>query len=776
MGVAVKQAAVSLLTMLFSALACSAALGAAQPGATPAMTGFTQSAAAEQSALEQRFDALLDPADLRDWMKRMASEPNHVGAPHNRKNAEYLRDLFREWGWQAEIETFDVLYPTLERHALEMVAPLPFTAVLSEPPVAGDASSARTDVLPTYNVYGADGDVTAELVYVNYGMPDDYDELARRGVDMKGRIAIARYGGGWRGLKPKLAQEHGAVGCLIYSDPKDDGYAVGETYPKGGWRPPEGAQRGSVADMPIYPGDPLTPGTGATRDAKRLPIPDAKTILRIPVMPISYADAQPLLAALAGPVAPVTWRGALPITYRIGPGPARVHLQIASEWSLKTLYDVIAKIPGAESPDEWVMRGNHRDGWTFGAWDPLSGHVAEMAEAKAIGALLKSGWKPRRTIVYASWDGEEAGLLGSTEWAETHADELRQKAVLYLNSDTNTRGIFQGGGSHSLQRFVNEILAIVEDPETRVSVQDRVRASIRVDGFGDPDDEKAKKKAAKVVDGGDIPLDPLGSGSDYTPFVQHLGIASLSLEYGGEDDQDGVYHSLYDTFEHYVRFGDPTFAYGIAEARTAGRAVLRMAQSDVLPLQFEAFAQTLEEYRDELRKLVDDRRKKSEELAKLLEARAFELAADPTRVVGPPERMPAVPYLDFSPLDNVLVRLEKLARAYDASLAALPGGPASLADERRDRLNGLLRGMEQALTDARGLPGRDWYRHLIYAPGLLTGYGAKTLPGVREAIEDDRWDEANRYLSITATALAGYCDRLDEAVRLLREAGGKSGE
>jgi N-acetylated-alpha-linked acidic dipeptidase len=399
-----------------------------------------------------------------------------------------------------------------------------------------------------------------------------------------------------------------------------------------------------------------------------------------------------------------------------------------------------------------------------------------MAEAKAIGALLKSGWKPRRTIVYASWDGEEAGLLGSTEWAETHADELRRKAVLYVNSDTNTRGIFQGGGSHSLQRFVNEILAIVEDPETKVSVQDRVRASIRVDGFGDLDDEKAKKKAAKVVDGGDIPLDPLGSGSDYTPFVQHLGIASLSLEYGGEDDQDGVYHSLYDTFEHYVRFGDPTFAYGIAEARTAGRAVLRMAQSDVLPLQFEAFAQTLEEYRDELRKLVDDRRKKSEELAKLLEARAFELAADPTRVVGPPERMPAVPYLDFSPLDNVLVRLEKLARAYDASLAALPGGPASLADERRDRLNGLLRGMEQALTDARGLPGRDWYRHLIYAPGLLTGYGAKTLPGVREAIEDDRWDEANRYLSITATALAGYCDRLDEAVRLLREAGGKSGE
>jgi N-acetylated-alpha-linked acidic dipeptidase len=762
--------------MLFSALASFAAIGAAQPAAAPAMTGFTASAAAEQRSLEQRFDAQLDPADLREWMKRMAAEPNHVGAAHNRQNAEYLRDLFRQWGWQAEIETFDVLYPTLQRHALEMLAPVPFSAALSEPPVAGDASSARTDALPTYNVYGADGDVTAELVYANYGMPEDYDELARRGVDVKDRIVIARYGGGWRGLKPKLAQEHGAAGCLIYSDPKDDGYAVGEVYPKGGWRPPEGAQRGSVADMPIYPGDPLTPGTGATREARRLPIADAKTILKIPVMPISYADAQPLLAALAGPVAPAKWRGALPITYRIGPGPARVHLQIASDWSLKTLYDVIAKIPGTERPDEWVVRGNHRDGWTFGAWDPLSGHVAEMAEAQAIGALLKTGWKPRRTIVYASWDGEEPGLLGSTEWAEMHADELRRKAVLYLNSDTNTRGIFQGGGSHTLQRFVNEILAGVPDPETKATVQARVRASIRVAAFGDSDDEKAKKKAAKVADGADIPLDPLGSGSDYTPFVQHLGIASLSLEYGGEDDQDGVYHSLYDTFEHYVRFGDPTFAYGIAEARTAGHAVLRMAQSDVLPLQFEAFAQTLEDYRDELKKLLDERRGKSEELGKLLESHAFELAADPTRVVGPPQRMPEVPYLDFSPLDNVLVRLHKLARDYDASLAALPGGPGSLADERRNRLNGLLRGMEQALTDPRGLPGRDWYRHLIYAPGLLTGYGAKTLPGVREAIEGDRWDEANRYVAITATALSGYCDRLEEATRLLRNAGGMSGE
>jgi N-acetylated-alpha-linked acidic dipeptidase len=757
-------AAPLLLPALLAATTAFAAQGA--PG--PAMTGFTAAAAADQRSLEQRFDAALDPADLRAWLERMSSEPNHVGSPHDRQNAEYVRDLFRQWGWTAEIETFDVLYPTLKRHSLEMVSPAKFTAALTEPPVAGDASSARTDALPPYNVYGADGDVTAELVYVNYGMPDDYEELARRGVDVKGRIVIARYGSGWRGLKPKLAFEHGAVGCLIYSDPKDDGYAAGETYPKGGWRPPAGVQRGSVADMPVYAGDPLTPGVGATRDAKRLPITEAKTVLRIPVMPISHADAEPLLAALEGPVAPKNWRGALPITYRIGPGPAQVHLRIESNWSLKTLYDVIAKIQGAESPDEWVVRGNHRDGWTFGAWDPLSGHVAEMAEAKAIGALLKTGWKPRRTIVYASWDGEEPGLLGSTEWAEAHADELRQKAVLYLNSDTNTRGFFQAGGSHSLQRFVNEIAAGVQDPETKATVQERLRASIRVDGYGDDVKDDAKKKAAKVAEGADIPLDALGSGSDFTPFLQRLGIAALSLEYGGEDDQDGVYHSLYDTFEHYLRFGDPDFAYGIAEARTAGRAVLRMAQAEVLPLEFTSFARTMRDYRDELGTLVEKRRAKSETLAQLLEARAFELAADPTRVVGPPERMPEVPYLDFAPLDNILARLEKSAGAYDEARARLDRDEVSLDGNRRNELNGLLRGMEQVLTDPRGLPGRDWYRHLIYAPGLLTGYGVKTLPGIREAIEDDRWDEANRYIGITAAALGAYSDRLDEATRLLR--------
>jgi N-acetylated-alpha-linked acidic dipeptidase len=743
----------------------SAVAAASTPTAGPSMVGFTAAGAASEAALEQRFDEQLNPTQLRDWLKQMSAEANHVGAPHNKQNAEFVLAQFRAWGWNAEIEQFDVLYPTLKRHTLELVAPTKFTASLTEPPLEGDATSARTDGIPPYHAYGADGDVTADLVYVNYGMPDDYKDLSRRGIDVKGKIVIARYGAGWRGLKPKLAWEHGAVGCLIYSDPADDGYAEGDVYPKGGWRPSQSVQRGSVADMPVYAGDPLTPGVGATKNAKRLPIAQAKSILKIPVMPISYADAQPLLAALEGPVAPEKWRGALPITYHLGPGPAKVHLAIESDWSLKPLYDVIAKIPGAESPDEWVIRGNHRDGWVFGAWDPLSGHVAMMAEAQAIGALLKTGWKPKRTLVYASWDGEEPGLLGSTEWAETHAAELQHKAVLYVNSDTNVRGFLSAGGSHSLQRMLNEVAASVKDPETGVTTQERLRARMLVSAYEKGASDEQKKNAKKAADGGDLPIGALGSGSDFTPFLQHLGVTSLAIEYSGEADQNGVYHSNYDTFEHYVRFGDPTFAYGIAEAQTAGRAVLRMANADVLPHAFGGFAETMSGYLEELHKLVDEKRKKSEDLAKLLDRKAFQLAADPTRVVLPPEREPEVPFLDFAPLDNAVARLTKSAKAYDEAQAKALAG--ALSATKRKELNAQLQGIEQTLTNGRGLPGRDWYKHLIYAPGLLTGYGVKTVPGVREAIDDNRWGEANEYMTITANALGAYSDRLDKATALL---------
>src|SRR6202167_1190131 len=377
----------------------SIAIAAETPSTS--MLGFSVEHAGDERLLEQRFDRPLNVSDLRDWTQRMASEPNQVGSAHDKANAEFMLEQFRAWGWDVQIETFSILYPTPKLVALQLVAPTHFTAKLREPPVPGDRSSANTATgLPPYHVYGADGDVTGELVYVNFGMPDDYKELARRGISVQGRIVIAHYRGGWRGLKVKLAHEHGAIACLIYSDPRDDGYSMGDTYPRGGWRPPDGVQRGSVADITLYSGDPLTPGVAATADAKRLSIADAPAIMKIPALPISYADAQPLLAAIAGPVAPTAWRGALPITYHIGPGPAKVHLHVESDWGQKPVYDVIARIRGSELPDEWVVRGNHHDGWVFGAWDPLSGNVALMAEAKGIGGLLQSGWRPRRTLIY----------------------------------------------------------------------------------------------------------------------------------------------------------------------------------------------------------------------------------------------------------------------------------------------------------------------------------------------------------------------------------------
>jgi N-acetylated-alpha-linked acidic dipeptidase len=747
-----------------------AAAGSTDQASGGALLGFSAAHSLDEQAVEQHFDADLNAGELREWMRTMASEPNQVGSMHDKANAEFMLQKFREWGWDASIETYSVLYPTPRHIALQLIAPKHYTARLAEPAIKADASSGHSaGALPPYNVYGADGDVSAELVYVNYGMPDDYKELDRRAISVKGRIVIARYLGGWRGLKPKLAYEHGAIGCLIYSDPRDDGYFLGDAYPQGGWRPADGVQRGSVADIPIYSGDPLTPGVGATEDAQRLPLSEAKTLMQIPVLPLSYADAQPLLAALGGPVAPASWRGALPLTYHIGPGPAKVHLQVQSDWSRKPIYDVVARIAGSELPDEWVVRGNHHDAWVFGAWDPLSGNSALMAEAKAIGALLRGGWRPRRTLIYASWDGEEPGLLGSTEWVETHAQELKRHAVVYVNSDTNARGFLKAEGSHSLQRLVNEVSAGIHDPETDGSVQARLRARLRVDAYQSAaPNEQLKHLAQAAAFATDVPIGALGSGSDFTPFLQHLGIAALDLSYGGEDDDDGVYHSLYDSFDHYLRFGDPGFLYGIAEAQTVGHVVLRMADADVLPLQFSDAAEVLDGYLHELHKLANDQGEHAQSVAELRQARAFELASDPTRPVGPPASEPEVPYLNFTALDDAMAHMKRAARAYDAALADASALAAPLTLAQRGQLDAQLQGLEQALTSDEGLPGRPWYRHLIYAPGLFTGYGAKTLPGVREAIEQSHWDEALQYIGITARAIDSYGDRLDAATALLR--------
>ena len=609
------------------------------------------------------------------------------------------------------------------------------------------------------------------MVYVNFGNAADYQELARRGISVSGRIVLARYGNGWRGLKAKLAHEHGAVGCLIYSDPHEDGYAAGDAYPKGGWRPSAGIQRGSVADMPVFPGDPLTPGVGATADATRLALQDAPTLMKIPVLPISWADAQPILAALDGPVAPGPWRGSLPLTYHLGPGAARVHLLVKSDWSLKPIYDVIATLRGTDFPDEWVIRGNHHDGWVEGAWDPLGGMVAELAEAQAIGRLLRGGWRPRRTLVYASWDGEEPGLLGSTEWAETHAAELQAKAVLYLNSDENARGFLSAGGSDSLQHLLNQVASAVTDPQTGATIQARRRARLLTDALAGTADPEVRAAADAATAGGELPLEALGSGSDFTPFLQHLGITTLSVEFGGEADQSGVYHSRYDTFDHYVRFGDPEFRYGVALAQTNGRIMLRLAGAQLLPQQAGPVAQRIDGYVRQLHALADSRRKHASDLDSLLEAHQFELAADPQRPLRAPQPEAAVPYLDLAPLDNAVARLAASARAFDAAYAAQFGAAAPLTNAHARAVNALLRGLEQTLIDARGLPGRAWYTNLIYAPGLLTGYGAKTLPGVREALEAGQWQTAEDYARRTADALVRYSDQLDRAAAMLRPAG-----
>lgn len=723
------------------------------PVADPVLLGFDPESSTEQRALEARYDAALDPDDLREWMRELTDKPFYVASEGARENARFIRDRFREWGFDTRIETYHVLFPTPRERLLEMTAPVRYTARLEEPVLEEDATSGLEERLPPYNAYSADGDVEAELVYVNQGIPADYEELERRGISVEGKIVIARYGGSWRGIKPKVAAEHGAVGAILYSDPRDDGYYQGDVYPDGPYKMEHGVQRGAVQDMPLYPGDPLTPGVGATEDAERYSVEESPTIMKIPVLPISYADAQPLLEQLGGPVAPPSWRGALPITYHIGPGPARVHLKLSFNWDIEPAENVIAVLPGARYPDEWVVRGNHRDGWAMGAMDPISGLIALMAEAKSVGELARSGWRPDRTIVYAAWDAEEPGLLGSTEWAEHHADELREKAVAYINSDSNGRGFLGIGGSHTLERFANQLGTEVPDPQTDVTVGQRVRAARALGGDG------------SAMGSGDLAIYPLGSGSDYTPFLQHLGIASLNIGFGGESG-GGSYHSQYDSFDHYTRFGDPGFVYGIALAKVAGRATLRLANADVIPLRFSNFAERISGYLAEVEQLADRLRDDAERHNRLVAMNAFRIAADPTEALVAPDSAGVVPHINTAPLHNAVTRLEKAATAYDTALASTLA--AGVAPASTEALNALLVRTERLMTREEGLPRRPWFRHMIYAPGFYTGYGVKTLPGVREGLEEEQYEEAERYVTTIAETLDRVTAAIEEATTLIR--------
>jgi len=717
-------------------------------------------AAAQQGqAWDVRFRAIPDARNIGEYVRIMSARPHHLGSPYGKQTAEWILARFKEWGWDAQIENYDVLFPTPKERLVEMVEPTTFRLALEEPPVAVDpTSSQKAEQLPPFNAYSIDGDVTGPLIYVNYGLPSDYEELDRRGISVKGAIVIARYGASWRGIKPKVAAERGAIGCLIYSDPRDDGYFVDGVFPDGPMRSKDGVQRGSVMDMPTYPGDPTTPGRGSTPGVTRLDVKDVTTLTRIPVLPISYGDAQPLLAALGGTVAPMDWRGSLPITYRIGPGPARVHLKVAFDWSLKRAHNVIARLPGSTYPNEWVVRGNHHDAWVNGAQDPASGMSVELEEARALGQLVKQGWRPQRTVVYAAWDGEEQGLLGSTEWVEHHEAELRDKAVVYINTDGNGRGFLNAGGSHALEPLVNAVAKEIEDPDTKGSVWKRMQARAIAAG------PAAQRNEARTRS--DLRISALGSGSDYSAFLQHAGVPTLNLSFAGLDDSEGIYHSIYDDYYHFTKFLDTDFVYGRALAQTVGSLVIRLADASVLPFEFTSLADTVQTYVSDLEAQLKNRQTEVKELNQQIEEGVFTAIADPRRQTTAPVVESVPPSINFAPLDNAASALSQAADRYKKSLEAARS--RMTPDQIRAINKGLIQS-ERHLTDTGGLPRRPWYRHMLYAPGFYTGYGVKTMPGVREALEQKNYAEAEREIVRVAEALTREAQLIDGLTQALEQ-------
>jgi N-acetylated-alpha-linked acidic dipeptidase len=721
--------------------------------------GSLDAAAQQGQAWDARFRAIPEARNLGEYVRIMSARPHHLGSAYGKQNAEWILARFREWGWDARIENYDVLFPTPKERIVEMVEPSRFRLTLEEPPVTVDpTSSQKSEQLPSFNAYSVDGDVTGPLVYVNYGRPVDYEELDRRGISVKGAIVIARYGASWRGIKPKVAAERGAIGCLIYSDPRDDGYWVDGVFPDGPMRSKDGVQRGSVMDIPTYPGDPTTPGRGSTAGASRLELKDITTLTKIPVLPISYGDAQPLLAVLTGEAAPMDWRGGLPITYRIGPGPARVHMKLAFDWSLKRVHNVIARLPGSTYPDEWIVRGNHHDAWVNGALDPASGMAAELEEARALGELVKQGWRPKRTIVYAAWDGEEQGLLGSTEWVEHHEAELRDKAAVYINTDGNGRGFLGVGGSHALEPLVNAVAKEVEDPETKSSVWKRMQA--RAIAMGP---QPARNEARSRPD---LRIGALGSGSDYSAFLQHAGIPSLNVSFSGLDNSEGIYHSIYDDYYHFTKFLDTDFAYGRALAQTVGSLVIRLADEDVLPFQFTSLADTVQTYVGELQGQLTQQQSETRELNKQIEEGVFTSIADPRRAFRAPVVDTVPPSINFAPLENAASALTQAAERYKKTLDA---SRSRLTPDAIRSLNKSVIQSERQLTHEAGLPRRSWYRHLLYAPGFYTGYSVKTMPGVREAMEQKDFAEAEREIVRIAEALNRETELINGMTRTIEQ-------
>jgi N-acetylated-alpha-linked acidic dipeptidase len=722
---------------------------------TGPLTGFKAQNKITQYALEKQFDAGLSKLHIGETIKELAASPHHLGSARGKVVAGLILDQFKSYGWDAKIETYYVLFPTPKTRSLDLLAPVKYKAVLEEEVFAADPATSQKGQLPPYNAWGADGDVTGGLIFVNYGLPEDYEKLERLGIDVKGKIVIAKYGHSWRGVKPKIAYEHGAIGCLIYSDPKDDGFVKGDTYPLGAFKPEYAVQRGSVMDMVIYPGDPLTPGEGATKNAKRLTKEEAKTILKIPVQPISYHDAQPLLAALKGPVAPAEWSGGLPVTYHIGDGATTVRLNLAFNWDIVPAYNVIARMKGSKYPDEWIIRGNHHDAWVNGAADPVSGVAALLEEAKSIGLLAKQGIRPKRTLIYAAWDGEEPSLLGSTEWAEDHAAELSKKAVAYINSDGNGRGFLEAGGSHALENMVSEVAHTVKDPQANVSIFERKIAAEATSAT--PAKAKQAAMAKKVLD-----ISALGTGSDYSAFLQHLGIPSLNLGFGGEDE-GGEYHTNFDSYENYIKFKDPGFNYGLALSQTAGRTVLRLANADVLPFNFENLQLKIAKYLTEVTELDAQLRDNAKAANQLLNAGLYRLAADPEENLKDPKLKTELPVLDYA---GVKIALDSLKASATKLNTAITAGLENV--KQPEKLNAALYQAEKQLLNAEGLPKRPWYKHTIYAPGFYTGYGVKTIPGLREGLEQYQAEEVKQQIAVLTTSILNLSAYLNKAAALVK--------
>lgn len=674
--------------------------------AEEAIRGFSDEEAKQRQPFEERLRATAESNKIREFMTRMASEPHHAGSPASKAVAEYALDRFKSFGLEARIETFDALIPYPTQRTLEITSPVRYVAKLREPIIKDDPTSSQSGQLPTFNSYSANGDVTAPVVYANYGLPEDYAFLKSKGVDVRGKIVLVRYGRSFRGIKPKVAAEFGAVGCLIYSDPKDDGYFVGDIYPKGAFRPPAGVQRGSVMDLPLYPGDPLTPGKPSIPGVARLKIEEAKSLQKIPVMPISWEDARPILEQIDGEVAPMEWRGAIPVTYHVGAGPGIVHLKLQHDNATRPIHDVLARIKGSVYPDQYIIYGNHHDAWVNGAADPISGAASVLEAARILSKAMQQGWRPKRTIVFALWDGEEYGLVGSTEWVEKNREDLMKNAVAYFNSDTTLRGSMSIQASPSLEKFIEELMRDYPDPATGKSLL-----------------ESTNKKTFKAG--------PLGSGSDYTAFAHHAGIPSLNAGFDG--NMSGVYHSIYDSLRWFQYFGDPDYIFTTAFAGFMATGLARMSDAAVLPFDFVRVSKFIAGNVEELKK------------------------------------MPRAKGLNFEALERETDKLGATARMFHQSLAAVEAKCATADKGKLKKLNEAIYLTERALLKPEGLPGRDWYKGLLSAPGKYTGYGAKTLPGIREAIELNKPEEAQQQIKVMTEAVSNYTERVRQVAKLAAE-------